>query len=67
LGGGTGTEESCAYLIASPTDEDTAGAYEINPLAKNTVFVYKKRKVVAKWVNTEYDDGFINNVLRELH
>lgn len=49
--------------IPSPADEETAGLYEINPKAKNTVFVYKKREVAAKWVNIEYDDKTLKEIL----
>ncbi len=53
-------------MIPSPIDKETAGLYEINPEAKNTVFVYKKRKVIAKWVNVEYDDNTLDQVLKTL-
>jgi protocatechuate 3,4-dioxygenase, beta subunit len=52
--------------IPSPVDEDTAGVYEINPEAKNTVFVYKKRTVAAKWVNIEYDEVSLKEILKSL-
>lgn len=52
--------------IPSPVDEKTAGLYEINPKAKNTVFVYKKREVAAKWVNVEYDDKTLTEILNTL-
>lgn len=53
--------------IPSPVDEHTAGLYEINPKAKNTVFVYKKREVVAKWVNIEYDEKTLKEILNEVY
>ena len=49
MGRWTRIEESSLYLIPPPVDEDMAGLYAINPKAKNTVFVYKKREVAAKW------------------
>lgn len=52
--------------IPSPVDAGTAGRYDINPKAKNTVFVYKKRKVAAKWANIEYDDKTLNEILSTL-
>jgi protocatechuate 3,4-dioxygenase beta subunit len=52
--------------IPSPVDEETAALYKINPDAKNTVFVYKKRKVAAKWVNVEYDSNLTNEILNML-
>ncbi|HYD90733.1 MAG TPA: hypothetical protein VEA37_04505, partial [Flavobacterium sp.] len=52
--------------IPSPVDENTAGLYDINPKAKNTVFVYKKRKVASKWVNIEYDDRTLKEILSAL-
>lgn len=53
--------------IPSPVDEETAGLYEINPKAKNTVFVYKKREISAKWVNIEYDEKTLKTILNELY
>ena len=52
--------------IPSPIDKKTAGLYKINPKAKNTVFVYKKRKVIAKWVNIEYDDKSLKDILKNI-
>lgn len=52
--------------IPSPTDDTTAKVYDINPKAKNTVFVYKKRRVVSKWVNIEYDDKSVAEILQAL-
>lgn len=49
--------------IPSPVDPETAGVYKINPEAKNTVFVYKSRKVAAKWVNVEYDEKTLTDIL----
>jgi protocatechuate 3,4-dioxygenase beta subunit len=51
--------------IPSPVDPETAGVYKINPDAKNTVFVYKSRKVAAKWVNIEYDQATLKTILSE--
>lgn len=52
--------------VPSPIDEKTAGLYALNPSAKNTVFVYKKREVVAKWVNVEYDEKTLKEILAAL-
>lgn len=38
-------------FITSPTDKETAGVYAINPKARNTIFAYKKRVIVKKFVN----------------
>jgi protocatechuate 3,4-dioxygenase beta subunit len=51
--------------IPSPTDAKSAGLFHINPKAKNTVLVYKKRKVTAKWVNIEYDTTTLNAILQQ--
>lgn len=61
-----GLKNVAVTWVASPVDERTAGKYDINPKAKNTVFVYKKRKVAAKWVNIEYDDKTLNEILGAL-
>lgn len=53
--------------IPSPIDEETAGLYQIDSKAKNTVFVYKKRVVAAKWVNVEYDDQTLKEILNALY
>jgi protocatechuate 3,4-dioxygenase beta subunit len=37
--------------VPSPTDSETAALYQINPQAKTTVLVYRKRLVVNKLVN----------------
>jgi protocatechuate 3,4-dioxygenase, beta subunit len=52
--------------IPSPVDEETAGLFNINPEAKNTVLVYKKRKVAAKWVNIEYTKESTQRILNTL-
>ena len=43
--------------IPSPNDADTAALFEINPDRKvrNTVLIYKKRKVVGKMINLDPD------------
>lgn len=44
--------ENVAFtFISSPTDAETAGVYEINPKAKNTIFAYKKRIITKKFIN----------------
>lgn len=52
--------------IPSPIDETTAKVYDINPEAKNTVFVYKGRRVASKWVNIEYDGKSVAEILQAL-
>jgi len=52
--------------VPSPVDEETCGLYDINPLVKNTVLFYKKRNVVASWVNIEYDDQAIKAILDQI-
>ena len=61
-----GLKKLAMLWIPSPVDEKTAGLYQINPDAKNTVFVYKQRKILAKWVNIEYDDASLNAILKTL-
>ena len=43
--------------VPSPTDPETAGLYKINPKANNTVFIYNRRKVIAKFINYNIDNG----------
>ncbi len=52
--------------IPSPVDKETAVLYKVNPKAKNTVLVYKKRSIVAKWVNIEYNDEAVKNILNKV-
>lgn len=59
-------EKVAMTWIPSPVDEKTAGVYKINPAAKNTIFVYKSRRVTAKWVNVEYDQQTLKNMLSTL-
>lgn len=40
-------------FLPSPTDKETAGIYAINPKVRNTIFAYKKRVIVKKFVNFE--------------
>ena len=61
-----GLKNVALVWIPSPVDERTAGVYSINPKAKNTVFVYNKRQIVAKWVNIEYDNGALKEILASL-
>ena len=44
--------------VPSPTDPKTSALYRINPdrRVRNTVFVYRKRRVVDKFVNLEADE-----------
>jgi protocatechuate 3,4-dioxygenase, beta subunit len=50
----------------SPVDKETAGLYKMNPKVKNTVLVYKKRRVVAKWVDMEYNNEAVKNILEKI-
>ncbi len=59
-------EKVAMTWIPSPVDEKTARIYQINPAAKNTIFVYKSRRVTAKWVNVEYDQQTLKNILSTL-
>jgi len=52
--------------VPSPVDEKSSGLFRINPKAKNTVFVYKKRKVAAKWVNMDYTEENTKSILNKL-
>jgi protocatechuate 3,4-dioxygenase beta subunit len=51
-------------LVSSPGDE-SCKKYDINPLAYNTVFVYKQRKITAKWVNISYSTQSLETILKE--
>lgn len=61
-----GLKRVAMLWIPSPVDPETCGLYKINPEAKNTVFVYKKRKVAAKWVNIEYDNESLKAILKKI-
>jgi len=52
--------------VASPKDE-SCKLYKINPEAKNTVFVYKKRVITDKWINIQYDNETLKNILQKLY
>jgi len=53
-------------MVPSPTDTETCGIYKINPEAKNTVLLYKKRKVAAKWVNIDYSTKSFDEIVKHL-
>ncbi len=61
-----GLKNVALVWIPSPVDERTAGRYAINPKAKNTVFVYKRREIAAKWVNIDYDSETLKEILASL-
>jgi len=61
-----GLKHVAMLWVPSPFDAKTCGLYNINPDAKNTVFVYKKRKVIGKWVNIEYDDETLKTILKKI-
>lgn len=52
-------------LIPSPADAETAGQYKINPLVTNTIFIYKKRKVIDKFIDYQYT-GSMKTILHKL-
>ena len=52
--------------IPSPVDEESAALFNINPAARNTILVYKKRRVAAKWVNMEYTEENTQEILNTL-
>lgn len=52
--------------VPSPVDEESAVLFNINPAAKNTILVYKKRRVAAKWVNMEYTEENTQKILNTL-
>lgn len=52
--------------VPSPVDKESSRLFKINPDASNTVFVYKKRKVAAKWVNLDYTEENADNILNQL-
>ncbi len=60
-----GLKRVAMLSVPSPVDPKTCGLYKINPEAKNTVFVYKKRKIAAKWVNLEYTNESLNEILNQ--
>ncbi len=61
-----GLKHVAMLLVPSPQDPKTCGLYKINEDAKNTVFLYKKRIVTNKWVNIEYDDETLKDILTKL-
>jgi len=52
--------------VPSPVDQESSRLFKINPDGKNTVFVYKKRKVAARWVNLDYTGEDADNILNQL-
>jgi protocatechuate 3,4-dioxygenase beta subunit len=60
-----GLKHVALLWVPSPEDPKTCRLYNINPEAKNTVFIYKKRKVVDRWVNIEYNDEMLKKILQE--
>ena len=52
--------------VPSPVDEKTCGVFKINPDAVNTVFVYKKRKIAAKWIDIDYSDETVKAILKKI-
>jgi len=62
-----GLEKLAMVMVPSPEDAKSCGLYRINPEATNTVFVYKKRKVVSKWVNMNYDEAAAKTILQKFN
>jgi protocatechuate 3,4-dioxygenase beta subunit len=54
--------------VPSPTDEKSSVLYRINPdpRVKNTVFVYRKRRIVDKFVNLHADDDSLARLVRSV-
>ncbi|MEJ7585938.1 MAG: hypothetical protein WKI04_00095 [Ferruginibacter sp.] len=61
-----GLQKVALLTVPSPVDKKTCGEYDINPAAKNTVLIYKKRTVVAKWVNIAYDNEALHNIMKAI-
>ena len=61
-----GLKKVAMVWVPSPVDPKTCGLYKINPDAKNTVFVYKKRIVIDKLVNIEYDGHEVKEILKQI-
>lgn len=60
-----GLKHVAMLWVSSPVDKETCGLYKINTEAKNTVFIYKKRTVVNKWINVEYNNEILKTILKE--
>ena len=54
------------YLPSVNDIKSNAAAYNINPTVANTLFVYKKRKVIEKYINPELNDETLNNIMHKL-
>lgn len=52
--------------VPSPMDERTCGKYNINPKVKNTVLLFKKRMIAAKWININYTNDEVQSFLKML-
>ncbi|MBS1920723.1 MAG: hypothetical protein JST17_10760 [Bacteroidetes bacterium] len=59
-----GLKKVALVWVPSPLDEESCGLFIINSKAENTVFVYKKRKIAAKWVNIDYSDQVLKKILQ---
>lgn len=58
-----GLKKLALLWVPSATDESTSGAFKINSQADNTLLIYKRRKVAAKWVNLNYDKKDLQRIL----
>jgi protocatechuate 3,4-dioxygenase, beta subunit len=63
---GQNLQRVAVLWVPSPVDKKTCGVFKINPEVINTVFVYKKRKVAAKWIDIDYSDESVNAILKKI-
>lgn len=63
-----GLDQVAVAYVPSPTDPATSAAYHINPDSgvKNTVLVYCRRRVTARFVNLGMDRDSLDVVVREV-
>ncbi len=63
----TNLKNVAVLMVPSATDKETAVAYKINSSSKivNTVFVYKKREVVDKFINIDYSESSFEKIMKE--
>ena len=61
-------EQVAILYIPSPEDEKTAGLYRINPSngIRNTLFVYKNRRVFDKYINLEASQANLSLLLKSI-
>ncbi len=54
------------YLPFVNDVKSNAAAYHINPNVTNTLFVYRKRKVIDKYINPQLNDATLQNIMQKL-